>query len=326
MKQETLPIVDCGAEILDALTRQHHDELEAKGCKFETYFHALKKMQDGEASSRREASRQTAEETGEHPAKVESEVRRAEAKIKQAMEAELARKEAESGECVTDDANGNIPEADTKPLEADEQEFSSGRRGTNERNIALTHKYNDEHLIQRYKEVYEMLELELPEGFDENVEEKRFSWIKNYVTDAMKEITRRGATGRRVPVDNFFWEHRHLRKQFELCWRCLGCKPASAKTGLCYVCAKKEAADRRSALAYAKIRDRGIDEKSTKAWNKVFSEIEVLVNKVDALLEQESPPRISQEQARLVIDAGEYLRNQLWKDDLLEIVNLDCYT
>jgi hypothetical protein len=301
MKQETLPIVDCSPEILNALTRKHYDELEEKGCKFETYFQALKKMQDGTASSRREASRQIAEETDQQPSKVESEVRRAESSLKQAMEAEKARKAAEKSACV-------IGDADEKPLKPlvhspPVDKIAEGR-------AKLLEKYGSDHRkagpkledigeevppdYEAYKKICDALDFPLPttrDWVDWASEIYRLRSPEDTITELMCLISSLPKKPK-VEVREFFKHHQKERYDCGLCWWCLDRKPRSKGEGLCGSCKKAQAGWMIGAKFRAKIKRRGIKEDSVEAWTAILNKSKALNEEVKALLEKEKYPRI----------------------------------
>ncbi len=324
MKQETLPIVDCGAEILDALTRQHLDDLEAKGCKFETYFHALKLIEDGKATSRRDAARQTADETGEHPAKVESEVRRAEAKIKQAMEAELARKEAESGECVTDDADGDsleplvyVPPVDKITEDREKLRKKYGPDHSKDGPLLLEEIGDTVPAeYEEYKEICDLLDLPLPTTHAWSAGVK-FRSPEDTITHLLRVIFSLPAKPKpRVAVDGFFAHHAIHRKNCRLCWWCLDRRPKTKEFGLCASCSDTAIKWQMGAKGRAKIKKRGINDKSTKAWTEILDKSNALDKEIETLLQKEN---------KINAELAEELRESFWahrkvSDKPLEVV------
>ena len=287
-------------------------QVEKRGCSVKYFHDAEALQQSGNATSRRDAARKIAEHTGENPSAVETKIRRGETKVRH-------------------------------PDAVEEVQWSRGPTGVWEKKAALREKYPSKYYsesgpklkdigdvlppdYEEYQEIGEALGLVIRPVLADVPDYARLPSIETLITSLMREISRRGVNKQKKVVRSFFNWQKEIRNRFDLCWRCLRNKPATVKHGLCGGCVEKEAQDKEQALFNAKLEKRGINDKSTQAWQGVFDEIEVLVNKVATLLEQESPPKISQEQAEFLIQAGRHLDKQIGGSVLYKLAYSDCYT
>jgi hypothetical protein len=267
-------------------------QVAEKGCRVRYFQDAEALIESGQATSRRDAARQIAESTGEHPSAVETKIRRGEEEVRQ-------------------------PDADTDLVSP------KGRRYTiHDKNMELNDLYErDKPRQDRMKEVAEILGVELPEDTFE-----RGSTIKKVATNLMRQINMRGMEKQGGEITSFFSDHKGMRYSRDLCWRCLTNKPASRKDGLCNSCRGKEAQDKKTYKKYAKIKKRGIDPEATAAWQAIDENIARIYEEVQVLLEKDSPPRIECGLADQIIVKAKDLYNLIMTEDMQTIAYPHCYT
>jgi len=133
----------------------------------------------------------------------------------------------------------------------------------------------------------------------------RFAYARNNIPEEIKE---------------WFGRNRRERGEDRKCWLCTNRK-AQTKLGLCAKCREVIKDDRRK----IEIQKRTICDEQTRVWNELKKDFDELIEKVDAVLESDSPPRIESVLAGEIIHYGKTIYHGLL-GNLQDVAYQDCFT